>query len=101
MPMSRLLAGTSVMSLPSTRTRPPSRRSRPASTRSAVVLPQPEGPSSATSSPGAIVDREAVEGADLAVVALEALELDGDAGAGGQGAQPSSAACDAGFARPT
>ena len=53
MPMSRRLAGMSVMSRPSTRTRPESSRSSPASERSAVVLPQPEGPSSATSSPGA------------------------------------------------
>ena len=53
MPMSRRLAGMSVMSRPSSRTRPESSRSSPASERSAVVLPQPEGPSSATSSPGA------------------------------------------------
>ena len=54
MPMSRLAAGTDEMSLPSTRTDPVSAVSKPATMRSAVVLPQPDGPSSATSSPGAI-----------------------------------------------
>ena len=41
-------------SLPSTSTSPVSAVSNPATIRSAVVLPQPDGPSSATSSPGAI-----------------------------------------------
>ena len=54
MPMSRLLVGTFVMSWPPTTTRPASASSSPASSRSAVVLPQPDGPSSATSSPGAM-----------------------------------------------
>src|SRR5262250_2618742 len=54
MPMSRLAAGTGAMFLPSTVTVPLSAVSNPARIRSAVVLPQPEGPSSATSSPGAI-----------------------------------------------
>ena len=54
MPMSRLAGGTGAMSLPSTVTVPLSAVSNPARIRSAVVLPQPEGPSSATSSPGAI-----------------------------------------------
>ena len=54
MPMSRLAAGTDEMSLPSTRTDPVSAVSKPATMRSAVVLPQPDGPSNATSSPGAI-----------------------------------------------
>ena len=49
-----LVAGMRVMSLPSTRIRPESSSSSPASARSAVVFPQPEGPSRATSSPGAI-----------------------------------------------
>ena len=61
MPMSRRLAGVSVMSRSPTRTRPESSRSRPASERSAVVLPQPEGPSSATSSPGRQIERQAIE----------------------------------------
>src|SRR5215469_4514672 len=54
MPMSRLAAGTGAMSLPSTVTVPLSAVSNPARIRRAVVLPQPDGPSSATSSPGAI-----------------------------------------------
>ena len=54
MPMSRREAGTDEMSLPSTRTVPTSAVSKPATMRSAVVLPQPDGPSSATSSPGAM-----------------------------------------------
>ena len=54
MPMSRLAAGTPDTSLPSISTSPESANSNPATTRSAVVLPQPDGPSSATSSPGAI-----------------------------------------------
>jgi hypothetical protein len=54
MPMSRLAAATGAMSLPSTVTVPLSAVSNPARIRSAVVLPQPEGPSSATSSPGAM-----------------------------------------------
>src|SRR5450759_5564238 len=52
--MSRALVGVAVMSRPSTSTRPVSGSSSPASTRRAVVLPQPEGPSSATNSPGAM-----------------------------------------------
>ena len=51
MPMSRLLGGTRVMSLPATRMRPEFGRSKPATMRSAVVLPQPDGPSSETNSP--------------------------------------------------
>ena len=54
MPMSRRAAGTEEMSLPSTSTDPESAVSNPATMRSAVVLPQPDGPSKATSSPGAI-----------------------------------------------
>ena len=54
MPMSRLAAGTAETSLPSTRTSPASACSKPATIRSAVVLPQPDGPSRATSSPGAM-----------------------------------------------
>ena len=51
MPMSRLLGGVRVMSLPSTTIRPESGWSKPATRRSAVVLPQPLGPSSETNSP--------------------------------------------------
>ena len=62
MPMSRLLAGTRVMSWPPTATRPPSASSSPARIRSAVVLPQPDGPSSATSSPGSMRQRRGRRG---------------------------------------
>ena len=50
----RLLGGMSPMSWPSIRTWPSVGTSRPASMRSKVVLPQPEGPSSAKNSPGMI-----------------------------------------------
>src|SRR5262245_11815949 len=49
-PMSRLLGGVRVMSLPSTTIRPESGWSNPATSRSAVVLPHPLGPSSETNS---------------------------------------------------
>ncbi len=49
--MSRLLGGLPVMSLPSTTICPESGWSKPATSRSAVVLPQPLGPSSETNSP--------------------------------------------------
>ncbi len=52
MPMSRLLAGTLVRSLPPTDTVPDVGWSSPARIRRTVVLPQPEGPRSATISPG-------------------------------------------------
>ena len=52
--MSRFAAGTAAMSLPLTDIEPLSAVSNPARMRSAVVLPQPEGPSRATNSPGAI-----------------------------------------------
>jgi hypothetical protein len=55
MPMSRLLAGRWVTSCPPTITRPVSASSSPASSRRVVVFPQPEGPSSTTSSPGCSV----------------------------------------------
>ena len=52
MPMFRLWAGMWVMSAPETDTVPASARSNPAAMRSAVVFPQPDGPSRLTSSPG-------------------------------------------------
>ena len=52
MPASRRCAGTPRMDSPSSSTSPESGVSKPASIRSAVVLPQPEGPSRASSSPG-------------------------------------------------
>jgi hypothetical protein len=42
--------------------------------RSAVVLPQPDGPSSATSSPGCDVEVEPVEGVHRAVGAVQVEE---------------------------
>ncbi len=51
-PVSRRWAGTRVTFSPSTSTSPESGCSKPASMRSAVVLPQPDGPSRARSSPG-------------------------------------------------
>src|SRR5260370_37237792 len=51
MPMSRLLAGRRMMSAPATVIWPTSASSSPPSRRSVVVLPQPDGPSKATSSP--------------------------------------------------
>src|ERR1700689_5426765 len=50
MPRSR--GGRSSMSVPPMERSPRSGRSRPAITRSKVVLPEPEGPSSASNSPG-------------------------------------------------
>ena len=47
--------------------------------RSAVVLPHPDGPSSTTSSPGASVQVEPVEGVHVAVGAAQPGHLDGDA----------------------
>src|SRR5690606_21912282 len=46
-----------VTSSPATSTRPASGRRKPAIIRSVVVLPQPDGPSRATSSPGAMSSR--------------------------------------------
>src|SRR5258706_16094899 len=53
MAMSRFLGATSVTSRPLMRMRPEVTVSRPAIMRSAVVLPQPEGPSSTMNSPSA------------------------------------------------
>src|SRR5256885_5512149 len=49
--MSRLLGAVFVTSLPATTMRPWSGRSKPATSRSAVVLPQPDGPRSDRNSP--------------------------------------------------
>ena len=65
------------MSSPSTSTSPESGCSNPASTRSAVVLPQPDGPSRARSSPGRDGQVEAVEGDGRAELAAQAAEFDG------------------------
>ena len=50
----RRFGGTSAMSSPSIRIRPALARSKPASMRKSVVLPQPDGPSSAKNSFGRI-----------------------------------------------
>src|SRR5260370_4437174 len=50
----RRWGGTDTRSWPSSRMRPSSGISKPASRRNSVVLPQPEGPSSAKNSPGKI-----------------------------------------------
>src|SRR5215472_4872179 len=54
MPTPRRAGGTSLTTRSSKRTSPVSGRSKPATSRSVVVLPHPEPPTSATSSPGAI-----------------------------------------------
>src|SRR5947207_2091005 len=54
MPMSRRLAGRWSMARPSTRTLPALGTMKPPMTRSNVVLPQPLGPRSATSSPASM-----------------------------------------------
>ena len=60
----RLCGGTRVTSRPLRTTRPSVGRMNPAMIRSSVVLPQPEGPSSVTSSPSAIVERDVLERRD-------------------------------------
>ena len=55
MAVSRRLGCSAVTSLPPRRTRPVVGSSKPPIMRSMVVLPQPDGPSSVTSSPGSIV----------------------------------------------
>ena len=52
MPIWRRLGGRSSMLAPSISTWPSAWRVKPATMRSSVVLPQPEGPSSARISPG-------------------------------------------------
>ena len=52
---SRSFAARKVTSCPPISTRPADTASNPATMRSVVVLPQPEGPSRVTSSPGATV----------------------------------------------
>jgi hypothetical protein len=85
-PMSRLLAGTRVMSSPPTSTRPASAVSRPARIRSAVVLPQPDGPSSETNSPGLDEQVEARPAPRHRVRPRQRLEV--DAGTGGHALPP-------------
>ena len=53
--MPRWSGGACVMSRPPTAMRPAFTGTKPETARSSVVLPQPEGPSSATNSPAATV----------------------------------------------
>ena len=52
--MSRFFGGRSLTTEPATRTVPEVMSSRPAIMRSAVVFPQPEGPTKTTNSPSAM-----------------------------------------------
>ncbi len=54
MPMLRLCGGANVMSRSPTQTLPPDGCTKPPRMLSSVVLPEPNGPSSETNSPGAI-----------------------------------------------
>ena len=63
-------------SRPPIATRPASGRSKPATTRSSVVLPEPLGPSSATSSPCADAQARAVDRTGGAERLLDALRVD-------------------------
>ena len=80
--MSRLLAGTLLRSLPPTLTVPASCRSRPARIRSAVVLPQPDGPEQDDQLARRDVQVEPVEGVHVAVRAAQPRQLDGDPAGG-------------------
>ncbi len=60
---------------PSTRTVPAVWRRKPAMTRKSVVLPQPDGPSSATTSPTRDVQRHIVERTERAVVMADGLDV--------------------------
>src|SRR6516162_9144817 len=70
--MSRSLGGTNVTSRSPISTRPPSKGSSPASMRSAVVFPEPDGPTSTMNSPSLISRSSAstAGGASLAYTRL-------------------------------
>ena len=76
MPMSRLLGETSrdVLAVDDDLALL-SGRSNPATSRSAVVLPQPDGPSSERNSPSPSLDLDAVERLDRTEVAVEILQF--------------------------
>ncbi len=74
--MSRLLGATRVMSLPSTTIEPELGRSKPATSRSAVVLPQPDGPSSERNSPCSELDVDPLQRDDRAEGAVQVPELE-------------------------
>ena len=62
------------MSSPSSRMRPSSGVSKPASMRSSVVLPQPDGPSSAKNSLRRDIERDIVDGGEAAETLGHAFE---------------------------
>ncbi len=77
MPMSRLCGGTSLIGRPSSMISPRVALSKPASIIRAVVLPEPEGPSSVRNSPRREVEVQAFDDQRLAVIALlHVVELD-------------------------
>ena len=78
----RLSGGSSVMSRPRSRIRPPVGSSKPPIIRRVVVLPQPDGPSSEKNSPARDLERDAVDGADAAEALLEVDEADLGGGEG-------------------
>ncbi len=83
--MSRSLAGTWFITLPSIAIVPAVIGSRPAIMRSTEDLPQPEGPSSTMNSPSATARLTSADrGLGAAVVALgEVFDLDDSHGKGG------------------
>jgi len=68
MAMSRSFGCTSLMSRPAISILPPSSGSRPASIRSAVVLPEPDGPTSTMNSPS-LMSRSSASTAGVAPLA--------------------------------
>src|SRR5690348_11048672 len=94
MPVARRLGGIATVEAPSIRISPPSGSSKPAMQRSAVDLPQPEGPSRQTNSPSAtssdialtamVAPKRRVKDCRLSVAILCSLVSGRDAG--GEGA---------------
>ena len=72
----RRCGGSATMSSPSSRMRPSSGVSKPASIRSSVVLPQPDGPSSAKNSLRLMSSEKSVDRRVLAETFGNALEPD-------------------------
>src|SRR5690349_13222225 len=102
MPVARRLGGIVTVDAPSIRMSPPSGSSKPAMQRSAVDLPQPEGPSRQTNSPSAtssdsaltatVVPKRRVRDCRLSVAILCSLISGRDAG--GEGAAVEHAPCE-------
>ena len=72
----RLSGGSVVTSRPRSRMRPPVGSSKPPIIRRVVVLPQPDGPSSEKNSPATDLERDAIDGPDLAEMLLQVEQLD-------------------------